>query len=653
MSFVFAGALAILVLVAAPVTAHLLRVRRAEQRPFPPANLVPPSPPATNQRRKLEDRALLTIRALAIVALALLGATPLIQCSRLAISRAGGGNVALVLIVDDSMSMRARDDGRVSRFSLALQDAFDLLKSTQEGDAVAIVLAGAPVRVALAPTSDLQVVQDTLDSLVPSDRATDLDGALSLSSSLLRNLPYAQKRVVLLSDRCDGQPDGQPIANGSELPVWIPARRVADKAHDCALIEARVREGRVLVRVACTGELANKERSVIVRAGEEELGRALIRDVLGGRDGVADIEVPVGGKHSEATVAELDGEDLIRENDRADIAHHLDVLTIGVLSDRALSGVETGGPPPVEQALTALQTSAIVQPIPTVPDTLEDLSRFAALVLDDPAGFTPETRDALRMWLKGGGVALVGLGPLAAHAPLGATLDPFIPGVPRWIDSAPGGAKAQDVSVLGPSGESLIKLSARGRIRFELEGLDRAQTVVRWSDEAPLIVKRHMGRGLAYLTGLPFGPAWSDLPLRPAFLALLSEVTETARLRGGAKRIEVGQSWVFDSPVQVATSMGDFPPQQRNNKVTVTPTRAGRYDVFVKGDIDRRFAIIPEREVDLRPRAAAESAQDNALGTTTASVDISRWIALLLLVLLAVELGLRAIAARQPTVRPF
>ena len=80
--------------------------------------------------------------------------------------------------------------------------------------------------------------------------------------------------------------------------------------------------------------------------------------------------------------------------------------------------------------------------MPAVPDVVEDLSRYTGLILDDPAGLTPEARDALREWLEQGGVALIALGPRAARAPLGATLDPFVPGVPRWLEQAPASAMA-------------------------------------------------------------------------------------------------------------------------------------------------------------------------------------------------------------------
>lgn len=649
MTFVYAGALAVVLFVVAPIAAHLLRVRRAEERPFPPAGLVPASPPATRQRRKLHDRALFFIRALAVLALAALGATPLVQCSRLAFSRTDGASVALAIVVDDSMSMRAREEGSTTRFERAKADASALLASAREGDAVALVMAGDPVRVALAPTTSLESAEEVVESLTPSDRATDLEGAIALASSLLSDLPQPQRRVVVLTDRCDGRPEASPLGEAAEVPVWIPTRPLDPKASDCAVLQAEARDGRVVVRVACTGPEQDPERRLVVRSDREELGGVKLFERLGGHDGAVDIEVETSGRASEADHAVLEGsDDWIADNDRAPVAHHLEAMTVGVLADRTTSRVATGGPPPVEQGLSALRTGALIQPIPAVPDTVEELGRFTALVLDDPPGLTPEARDALREWMDRGGVALLALGPQAARAPLGATLAPFVPGVSRWMDEAPDGAHPDDLRNLGPSGASLARLAPRGRTHFEMDRLPDSNVLVRWSDGAPLVIERRMGRGTAYLVGLPFNPAVSDLPLRPAFLALLSKVTQSARSRGGTKRIEAGRAWLVDATgVQVRTEQGPHPVQRTDGKTKVVTDVAGRYDIKLDGEVDRRFAVIPEREVDLRPREVASSTQDETLGATTARVDISRWIALVLMGLLAAELTFRMLASRR------
>src|SRR5215472_7167648 len=120
------------VLVIAPYIAHRLRRRTAQEQPFPPTRLVQPAPPTARRRSRLEDRALFASRAAAVALLAILGATPLVRCSRLSLRRSGGASVAMVIVFDDSMSMRARSRG-VSRFERARKGARELLASAREG----------------------------------------------------------------------------------------------------------------------------------------------------------------------------------------------------------------------------------------------------------------------------------------------------------------------------------------------------------------------------------------------------------------------------------------------------------------------------------------------------------------------------------------
>ena len=108
MSFITVFALGLSLLVAAPTLAHLLRRGRPNEQPFPAAALVPVTRSTARERSRLEDRGLLLLRALMILCLALLGAGPLVRCSRVTLGRSGGASVAIAIVVDDSARMRTR-----------------------------------------------------------------------------------------------------------------------------------------------------------------------------------------------------------------------------------------------------------------------------------------------------------------------------------------------------------------------------------------------------------------------------------------------------------------------------------------------------------------------------------------------------------------
>lgn len=646
MSFVYAAALAIALLAAGPFVAHLLRRRKADERDFPPARLVPPSPPVARQRHRVDDRALYAVRTLAVLALALLGATPFVRCSGLALGRHGGASVALAIVLDDSLSMQTMDAGK-TRFDRARSAAADLVSGARSGDAIALVLAGAPARVALASTTDLAAARAAVEQLAPSHRATDLDGAVALARSLVRGLPQVDRRVVVLSDLADGKADGPPLGDSDDVAVWVPLESIAEPGRDCAVVRADRQRDRVAVRVACSPDGAGAGRSLEIKAGDKVFGRA----ALPAAGGASDLTVEAPGA-PEGAVAELTGADPIAADDRAPVLESASALAIAVVADPSASRAATGGPPVVEQALAALELDAQVKPLPLVPDRIDDAAGLAAMILDDPAGLTPEARRSLSAFVTRGGVVLVTLGPHAASAPLGATFEPFVSGAVGWGASAARGIDEKTAGALfGAASAGLADLSPHGRATID-EAAQGAQTRVvgRWSDGAPWLLERTLGRGLAFVLTMPTSPAESDLALRPAFLALLDTVVEAARARTGAVRGDVGRPWAFEGArsLEVRGPGGArLPIRDEPTRKIATPELAGTYEVTLDGEKRTRVAAVPEREIDLRPRRVVSGARSSSLGEVRAKVDASPYVAVALLALMVAELALRLWIRRE------
>jgi von Willebrand factor type A domain/Aerotolerance regulator N-terminal len=650
-SFVTALALAIGLLVAAPYLAHRLRRRRAEDRPFAAAHLVPPAPPKARRRAELEDKWLFATRALAVLALAALGASPLVRCQRLALQRSGGASVALAIVLDDSLSMRARaPGGGATRFEKARVGARELLSSAREGDAVAIVLAGAPSRVALAATTDLGAARAALDGLAEADRATDLDGALAMARALVGQLPQVDKRVVVLSDLADGHPDAPPVGENSSLPVWVALPELRAPLVDCALLTADRAAARVRVKVACSHGATAAGREIALFAGDKELVRAPAPATAPG-----EVTLTLPKDDPIDVVARLTGTDAIAADDEAFVVVEAGPGAIAVVAEAADETAATGGAPIVEQALAALRLDIAVRPVPSVPDRAEDLAAFAGVVLDDPPGLTPEQRHAIGAFIEQGGTVLLALGPRAAAAPLGASLEPILARAVAW---GPSPALGMDAATAGPlladSAQSLVDLAPKGRVTLAAEDAKRFDVFAAWKDGVPLFARRSLGRGEAWLSTLPFAVDASDLTLRPGFLSMLDAWVGEARLRASPRRTDVGLPWVFSGP---RTRAADFKVEGPNGAVEVTrdpdalyavPARLGAYRITEAGKTELRVAAPVAREIDLQSRAAAPASGGDGLGDRHASVDVSWAIALLLLGLVTVEIGLRVRArARQ------
>jgi len=664
-SFVTALALAAALLVAVPYAAHRLRRRRAEDQPFPPARLVATTPQQARKPSRLEDRALLVSRAVAVLALALLGATPLVRCSRLSVQRSGGASVALALVVDDSMSMRVGVEGDKgpARFERALQGAQQLLASAQDGDAIAIVLAGAPARIALAPTTDIGAVRQALEGLAPSDRATDLDGAIALARGVVAALPQVDRRIVVLSDLADGHADGPPLDDSASArggapeaaSVWVALPELQRDGTDCALLRADRRGVRVRIAVACGPGKSAAGRDVVV---EDAAGKALGRSTLS-HAGAVEATVLLPSEAAAPVRARLTGTDAIAADDVAPVVTEARRGAIAIVADPSGETVATGGAPIVEQALASLRPDVDLRPIPAPPDRADDFAEYLGVLLDDPPGFTPEQRHALAAFLDRGGVALVALGPRAAAAPLGATLDPILSQAVAW--TALGGATrvgidvASAVGSLAGSAQSLIDLDAERRAALGTDDARALDALVRWSDGAPFVARRAIGRGEAWVVTLPFTVDASDLPLRPAFLALLDAWLQDAKQRAAPRRTDVGTPWRFAGArdVRVVGPAGDVPLVRDEGVARVTAPLIGRYEITADDQHETRVAAPSERELDLRPRRYAAAGAGAGMSDARSSVDVSGDMALVLLGLMALEMGLRVWSRRRGEPEPL
>lgn len=688
MRFLFPLGLLVAVAVVGPLVAHLLRRRKPDERVFPAARLVPTAPPVARRRAHLEDRGLLALRAVAILALALLAASPLVRCQKLALDRHGGASIALAIVIDDSMSMRAelppseRRGGARTRFELAILAARELAGSLKSGDATTIVLSGAPARVILSPTAEAAVVRATIERVAQeggSDRGTDLDGAIALASAAIAELPQPDRRVVLLSDLADGHPTAQPLAElkGVHVDAPIEALRSVPPQGlgDCAVLAATPEGAGDAVRV----KLACALQGAPVAGRAVEIATLDATPIVVGRAAFPatateafDLVVPIDAKKAgplgptngkPRALARIVGErDAIASDDEAPVLGAATAPAIGVVvaDDGALDEVvATGGGPVLERALTALQSGVPIRPIATLPDREADLAPFAALAIDDPAGFGPEARMSLAKWIDGGGVLLVALGPRSATPPLGSSFEPLLARPLKWERvTGPLGVDPKHAGPLGEGVEPAQNLAPLGRTLVDRE--DESRFVVRtaFTNGGPLLLTRAQGQGELWLTTLPFSPAESDLPVRPSFLAMLDAFVARARDRGAGARLNVGDAWTVGPADTIDARRLDAQGNPKGEPLTADLSAEGRrvrpgqigawlVDVVPKGGQAHRDvrAVAPlGGEVELKPRALTPSiAAGNASGLARQTTELGPMLAMLLVAIAAIELAARVL----------
>lgn len=646
MSFLVAAALAVAALVAAPLVAHLLRRGRAKEQEFPPARLVPVARSVARERSRIEDRILFALRAGQILLLAALGAVPLVQCSRLSLARDAGASVALALVLDDSLSMRAAPPGNQSRWERARQGALQLVSSARQGDAIAIVLAGRPARVALGATTDLAAAKRALAELAVSDRPTDLANAVQLARGLLSELPQRDRQLALLSDFA-----AEPVPPGTPEP-WAPLPDLAAPAEDCGIASSERRGSRVEALVVCTAGGAAAGRSLQALAGDplsepgKDPGPPLGSAALAVRAGTQIVAVNVPAD-KEILGVRLTGEDALQHDDAASVGPGSLGLAIAVHADVTRASASTGGPTLVEQALGALGDVS-VRPLAILPEDPRELSAVGAIVLDDPGGMGPEVRRALSSWVSRGGVVLALLGPRAERREIGSTLEPFAEGALPWDKTETKGLDPVTLAWLGPESEGLAELAPAGRSRLESAGPPGSRVIGRWSDGAPFLFERELDRGLIITAGLPSSPDESDFALRPGFLALLDHVVSLAREKSGMRQSVPGDAWRFPaaSEVVIEGPSGRLRAREAqagsdNKHQLFTPELAGRYRVRTpEGDEVRTVSLDPE-EIGVPPNPSTLAAKAFGQSERRPEVDASPETGMLLVLLLAIELLIR------------
>jgi hypothetical protein len=495
------------------------------------------------------------------------------------------------------------------------------------------VRAGKPARLSLAAGTDLQAAARAIDELRPTDRATDLGAAIALGRAALSSLPHKDKRVVLLSDLA-GELPSEPNEG-----VWAALPELATKSDDCGVLRAEQSGPRVTAVVACSSEAAARARSLKLVTKDASL-KAEARLVVQRGEQTLRLEA----KADAAGAVELTGSDQNPDDDSAEVAPESRGLSLAVHVDSEGEAVATGGAPLLEQALHSLSYGAPVHPLPELPREAAELNDVAALFIDDPPGLTPETRGVIDGWLEGGAVAALFLGAGAHDTQLGASLEPFLRGAVDWEPLPAGGnIDVSSFNWLGAEAESLKDISPKGRARLDSALLPGAEVVGRWSDGKVLVTRQERGRGLLFSVGLPVSVEVSDLPLRPAFLALLDHIVGEALRRRGPRASEAGTEWWFPASgnLQVTGSAGPLVLREADGQRVATPETTGRYQINLNGKTEARFITLPADEVLTMPKQELPSTWRDSKATAAPQVDASPELGWLLLGLIALELGAR------------
>lgn len=536
---------------AIPVAIHLIGRRRAKIVRFAAIDFLFATRRKTARRLQLRERALLVVRALVCLALALALAKPFTSCARKG-PKVERGPQAAVLVVDDSFGAGYRHGGR-TLLARAIEESTRVLAALGPEAEVAVVRASEGADNPGELTRDHLRVRDRLATMVPSARPPDLTRALARAAQLLAGSNHKRRTVFLLSAlpragfRAGEAPWGEDgpalatidLADGDPLPNRAVTR-----------IEALPDAGAGSRGIAVSAEIANFAAApaegvgVALRVAGRVVARSKLDLAAGQRTEKRFLATLPTGARSADVAIELDGDALADDDHRslrAQLRDEVRVLLVDgdprtVRHDDELFYLEAALRPGDRNDTGAVLTKV-------TPDELAgaDLAGFDVLVLANVRALPGERVAALSDWVKGGGGLWISLGGNVDAAAYERTMLPVLAQSLRDpIDTAWGAPREERASralhltkwetdhpIFAPFSKDAPGLADASFTKIQLLGPTTAvadrKVLARFTNGAAALVEASSGDGRLLLWTSTLDRDWNDLAIHTGYLPLVQQ----------------------------------------------------------------------------------------------------------------------------------
>jgi hypothetical protein len=649
MSLVWGTPLALLLasLLVGPLLAHMIRRMPNERRPFGAMLLLNRLPERLRRRRTLEDKALLLLRMLLVAAVVLAVARPEVQWPG-AVPEFGGSG-AVVVVLDDSLSMDLRAEGEGTLLSRARADAIDMVRALPSSTLVgAVRIGGGASRLTASLTQDHGEVISVLSSVQQTPFGTDLVGGIRLARQMLAG---EGGEVLVYTDEA-----GRGVVDGS-LPeiallteqggALVPRPIHAENPANVAVVGAQYGSGPEGGTV--TIEIAN--------FGPEPVEVPATLFLPDGNTITAFVDVPPGETAEEAfTVPRVSegGVGTVRIDDgrlAADDVGSFHLPSIG--ASRVLVVDGDPGLTPVasevyylERALAPWGRSSAggfgVLPDITAPSGVQSLDPevhrvvFLANVAD-PGPWANRLVEFVQL----GGVLVMSVGNNVSADRTNSVLASLLPTPLRRPRSLVGPGE-RGLSTIAPDGEEpMFAPFLRGgmdgfaRIRWNqlftvepYKDSDEVRTLLRVEGGMPLLIERRVGAGRVLLFTGTMDADWGTFPLQAVYMPIIQSLVRVLGVPAGAADLEhtgiVGQPLELRLPgslaeVSVQGPNGPVEAVVEGGMVRMTPLVAGAHYVLSPG-MPAMASIAVNVDV-----AESDVRRHRTLAQTAATIDPERF----------------------------
>lgn len=623
MSFLSGIFLAAIPLIAIPIALHFYKRRQRDVIPWGAMQFLTDAAIEGRRFERLEELLLMLLRVLAVAALVLAMAQPMVQGNLIGTST----EQDIILILDDSMSMgRVIDD--VSSFDRMQERVQDLVGDLSDKNSVQIMLAAGGGRwLTSGPATVTGQTKSELLAAVENLRVTH--GAADIFACLqwvIDSEPTNEaraRRVVVFTDNqaygwnTDADGPWQRLQEGCQsiLIDGQPSVPTSIQVVDCGVDESQI-DNLALVRLDCTRTLTGSDEEVTFSAEMKNVGHRksrtaklewLVRD-----DQIAEFVVPElkAGESIQRTWSyAFQEEGIYSVSCRVSSSDQLTLddeqtVVIEVVDKIPFLIVEEPSDGDSNFAAARLLTAtlgyendvprgdwqSVFTPRIITYERLNDeaLAEHRAVVITDMTRLSTELVDRLRSFVERGGGLWVGLGNRTERDAFNANWFDDGDGLsPLKLAGPIGHGRAADAEfeIHPPTADHIVTKHIADTQRLDIDEvkISRHHQFVLEEDDtdisvlletgvgAPIVIENYVGDGRVIVQAVPLGMQWSNMPLTKAyvvmvhdFLAYLTQPAATRfNLQPGGEIAYAATDDLVDAKGKLETSQGDT--------ITLTP----------------------------------------------------------------------------------
>ena len=581
-----------------PLWIHLLRQYRSTPHFFSSLMFFERRVQSSVKHKRLRYLALLSLRVLLLLLMALAFANPFLSTS----ATAAGGRKLLIFAVDDSFSMRYGD-----HFARAKQGAMDAVSAMRPGDRGQALALGSQVHFLTQQTDDQAQIRSAIQALQPGDSRS----SYAELSRALRTLAGSAKLPLEVHLFTDAQKSSMP-------PAFADLRLAADTNLVIHSVAAGREPNWTVESVSAPGRIYDPKKArvqAVIAGFGTDTARKTVSLALDGKTlETKQVDVPANGRATVEFVSlespygfhrgevRIDSTDQMPDDDRFPFAvERAD-------PNRILFLHHGGDSRDVLYFKAALESAAeagfILEPLPVEQAAGQSLSKYPFVVLSDVGPLPAGVEDNLRAYVKNGGSLLIALGPASVAARRAPVFDEPILDA-RYASRE--GDRFQTVSSADPDYPPVSKTNKLAGVQF-YQAIrvqpGNARVAARLSDDTPLILEKRIGEGRVVVFASTFDNVSNDFPLHASFLPF---VEQTARYLGGQQ--DRSANLAVDDFVELRTVKDQgaaadvvdpdgarpLSLKEAASAQSFQVTRAGFYDVHRANGKQELVAVHPDR----------------------------------------------------------